>query len=77
MNKISGENYIVALILKKEKTLQSFCEGFSKLMNNSVYGKAREYFRNRLDVRLATNSKDYQNLVKKQVLFLKRYSIKM
>ena len=46
-------------------------------MNNSVYGKAREYFRNRLDVRLATNSKDYQNLVKKQVMFLKRYSIKM
>ena len=46
-------------------------------MNNSVYGKAREYFRNRLDVRPATNSKDYQNLVKTQVLFLKRYSIKM
>ena len=46
-------------------------------MNNSVYGKAMEYFSNRLDVRLATNSKDHQNIVKKQVLFLKRYSIKM
>ena len=30
-----------------------------KLMNNEVYGKARENLRNRIDVNLASNKKDY------------------
>ena len=30
-----------------------------KLMNNSVYGKFMEHLRNRIDVRLVNNKKDY------------------
>lgn len=46
-------------------------------MNNSVYGKAMGYFRNRLHVRLVTNSKDYQKLLKKTIVVSQRHSIKM
>ena len=37
-------------------------------MNISVYDKTMENLKNRLDVRLATNSKEYQKLVSKPSL---------
>ena len=46
-------------------------------MNNSMYGKTMENLRNRVDVIVATNSKDYQKLVSKPSFFLKRYSMKI
>ena len=44
---------------KRKNAANNFEKGFFKLMINSVYGKTMENFRNRMNVRLVSNGKDF------------------
>ena len=46
-------------IIEAEKNGDKDGKALYKLMNNSVYGKSTENLRNRVDVRFASNKKDY------------------
>ena len=57
---------IYCLNIEQEKNAcNDFGEDFFKLVSISVYVKTIENLRNSVDVRLQTNSKDYQKLVSK------------
>ena len=48
---------------KRKNVTNSFENDFSKLVNNSAYGKARENLRKRVIVRLVNNAEDYKKYV--------------
>ena len=48
---------------KRKNVTNSFENDFSKLINNSAYGKARENLRKKVIVRLVNNGKDYKKYV--------------
>ena len=45
--------------IEEEKKSDKDRKAFYKLMENAVYGKKMEKLRNRIDVRLTSNEKDY------------------
>jgi len=49
----------------RTKATKDFEKDFFKLMSNSVFGKAMENIRNRIDVRLRTSEKSAEKLVRK------------
>ena len=50
---------------KRKNSANSFEKDFFKLMNNSAYGKTMENLRQRINVRLINNAKDYKKYVSK------------
>ena len=46
-------------------------------MNNSAFGKTMENLRERINVRLVSNAGNYKKYVSKQVLFHRRYLVKI
>ena len=44
-----------------------------KLINNAVYGKTMENWRNRIDVRLVSNEEDYLKWTSKPSFMSKKY----
>ena len=50
---------------KRKNAANSFEKQFFKLMINSVYGKAMENLRKRINVRLVNNAEDYKKYVSK------------
>ena len=53
-----------------------FSKKFFELNNNRVFHRIMETLRNRVDIRLATNSKDYQTLVRKPIFVSQKISNK-
>ena len=63
-----GRKSILILILKKEKNANNNYEkNFFKLMINSVYGKAIENLKERVNVKLINNAKDYVKSVSRPI----------
>ena len=61
---------------KRKNAANSFEKYFFKLMINSVYSKAMENLKKRIDIRLVNNEKDYLKQRANQPLFAKRFSMK-
>ena len=64
---------------EKKNAANSFEKDFFKLMINFVYGKAMENLRKRINVRLATNEKDFLKYTSKPTyithkIFVKNYA---
>ena len=46
-------------------------------MNNSTFGKTMDNLSKRINIRLINNAEDYKEYVSKQVLFHRKYLIKI
>ena len=53
------KEYISFNTEKRKNVANSFEKDFFKLMINSIYGKTMENLQNRINVRFATNEKDF------------------
>ena len=65
------------LIQIKENIINSFEKDFFKLVNNSAFGKTMENLRKIINVILVSNAGNYKKYVSKQVLFGRRYLVKI
>ena len=59
------KNTLILIQTKEKDATNSFEKFIFKLMNNSIFGKAMENFRKRINVRLVNNAKDYIQYTKK------------
>ena len=56
------QNYIDFNMGRRKKFVDSFGRDFLKLINNSNCGKTIENLRERMNVRLVNNARDYKNM---------------
>ena len=51
--------------IEAEKNADKFGKALYKLMSNAAYGKTMENVRNRIDIRIISNDKDYLKWISK------------
>ena len=62
---------------KRKNAANSFEAEFLKLLVNSIYGKTMGNLRKRINVELIKNAKGYGKCIRRQILFRRKYLVKI